>query len=586
MESLRPRQDPDRIGSYTLLARLGAGGMGQVYLGRSPGGRLVAIKVIRDEITDHPEALARFRREANTVRAVRSAYTANLMEASLDAAPYWLATEYVSGPTLARAVRERGAFPADTARGLCAALAEGLASVHAYDVTHRDLKPMNVILAGQGPQLIDFGIARGVGDTALTVTGTAPGTPGFTAPEVLIRNQVGPEADVFALGATLAYAVTGRPPFGSGPSDAVSYRAVHEPVDLDGVGDTGLVELIRACVAKDPADRPTPEDVIRGCGVRGALVDDPFYGEVVRGLAESVPVAPDVLHELPTHGPGLGYIPTLDAAPLGPGTTPGRGAAARRLRPWAVAAAVGAVVGVSVAGVLLLPGWGEKGAEGAGGGGGGQTVAGKTPGAQQPQKSPKSPEGGTPQGDAPKESPKAPPKGSPKEDVPKGPPSYVEQTAPAANLWNGLRDRCALPAEETYPLDFQGSIPRGSAQEDVGPGKVRIGFRLKNAITDAPPYYVSIAVKPIMKAGGDRGIGEDNTALGYLTRPVNLHEGDSTAWKDFTYPDDFTARVNGKAVPAAPLSSYTGEWTVNYLHVTGVREYRSFFCSGFMYPLE
>lgn len=205
-------QDPARIGAYTLLARLGAGGMGQVYLGRSPGGRLVALKVIRDEITDHPEALARFRREVETVRAVRSAYTANLIDASLDAAPFWLATEYVAGPTLSKAVGERGPLPADSARRLFAALAEALASVHGHGVTHRDLKPQNVIRSPQGPLLIDFGIARGAADTALTQTGLTPGTPGYTAPEVLISNQVGPPADVFALGATLAYAATGRPP--------------------------------------------------------------------------------------------------------------------------------------------------------------------------------------------------------------------------------------------------------------------------------------------------------------------------------------------------------------------------------------
>ncbi|MET8248562.1 serine/threonine-protein kinase [Streptomyces sp. NPDC005202] len=154
MDALKA-QDPARIGAYTLLARLGAGGMGQVYLGRSPGGRLVALKVIRDEITDHPEALARFRREVETARAVRSAYTANLIDASLDTAPYWLATGYVAGPTLSRAVAERGPLPAATCRGLFAALAEGLAAVHAHGVTHRDLKPQNVILAAQGPQLID-----------------------------------------------------------------------------------------------------------------------------------------------------------------------------------------------------------------------------------------------------------------------------------------------------------------------------------------------------------------------------------------------------------------------------------------------
>lgn len=181
MEALR-ETDPTHIGAHALLTRLGAGGMGQVYLGRSPGGRLVAVKVIRDEITGHPEALARFRREAETVRAVRSAYTANLIDASLASPPYWIATEYVAGPTLGHVVAQRGALPAATCRRLFAALAEGLGSVHAHGVTHRDLKPQNVILGAQGPQLIDFGIARGVGDTALTQDGQAPGTPVIRRP--------------------------------------------------------------------------------------------------------------------------------------------------------------------------------------------------------------------------------------------------------------------------------------------------------------------------------------------------------------------------------------------------------------------
>ncbi|WP_225877398.1 serine/threonine-protein kinase [Streptomyces resistomycificus] len=335
MDALKDR-DPAHIGAYTLLARLGAGGMGQVYLARSPGGRLVAIKVIRDEITDHPEALARFRREVETVRAVRSAYTANLIDASLEAAPYWLATEFVSGPTLSQAVGERGALPPQACRGVFAALAEGLAAVHAHGVTHRDLKPQNVILAAQGPQLIDFGIARGAGQTALTEAGFAPGTPGYTAPEVLLRNEVGPAADVFALGATLAYAATGRPPFGMGEAAGVSYRAVHEPVDVLGV-EPGLAALIEACVAKDPSARPGLGEVIARCGVRAALVEDPFYAGLAQlaeavpqtpaaGRAGAVPQTPTVAsvagpamppayapvspHDLPTAGAAYGYTPT------------------------------------------------------------------------------------------------------------------------------------------------------------------------------------------------------------------------------------------------------------------------------------
>ncbi|MFF9144688.1 serine/threonine-protein kinase [Streptomyces sp. NPDC014861] len=271
MDPLRPGQDPARIGAHTLLGRLGAGGMGQVYLARSPGGGTVALKVIRNEITGHPEVLARFRREVATVRAVRSPHTAQLVGASLDEAPYWLATEYVPGPTLRQAVGRRGPFAPEECRSLFRSLAVALESVHAYGITHRDLKPQNVILAAGGPRLIDFGIARGPDDTALTRTGAAPGTPGFTAPEVLLRNETSAAADVFALGATMAYAMTGRPPFGEGPAEAVSYRAVHEDIDLGEVGgmDRVLVDLVRACVAKDPADRPRTSEVIARCEGQG-----------------------------------------------------------------------------------------------------------------------------------------------------------------------------------------------------------------------------------------------------------------------------------------------------------------------------
>lgn len=355
MEALRD-VDPAQIGAHALLARLGAGGMGQVYLARSPGGRLVAVKVIRDEITGHPEALARFRREAETVRAVRSAYTANLIDASLAGAPYWLATEYVAGPTLGHAVAERGGLPADTCRRLFAALAEGLASVHAYGVTHRDLKPQNVILGAQGPQLIDFGIARGVGETALTQDGQAPGTPGYSAPEVLLGAEAGAAADVFALGATLAYAATGRPPFGTGVATTVSYRSVHEPVDVVGV-EPALAGLIEACVAKDPAVRPGLREVIARCGVRDALIDDPVYLGL-GALGEAVPV-----HEMRTQGPGLvhGYTPTQDVAGAAAAATvtPGRGRM-RRTGVWVAVGVALAVVGAVAVWKVPLGGQGAR----------------------------------------------------------------------------------------------------------------------------------------------------------------------------------------------------------------------------------
>lgn len=520
MDALRA-QDPPRIGDYVLLARLGAGGMGQVYLGRSPGGRLVAVKVVREEITGHPEALARFRREAETVRAVRSAYTANLIDAGLDADPYWIATEYVTGPTLARAVRERGPFPVATCRRLIAAMAEGLASVHAYGVTHRDLKPQNVLLGSQGPQLIDFGIARGVEQTALTQDGQAPGTPGFTAPEVLTRNEVGAAADVFALGATVAYAATGRAPFGGGDSAAVSYRAVHEEIDTVGV-EPGLAALIRACVEKDPARRPGPAELIRRCAVDTALVDDPAYQPLV-ALADVVPDTPQRPHHAPA--PALHDLPTQGPPPRPSAST-----------PWLVAAGVGAVVGIAVATALWLL-----------------------------------PEGGDTRGDTGGDKGAAP--SSQKSD---GPPGYIQDIGTSRHAWNGLRDSCNLPGEEEPPLQFQFAVTTGENDPsgEIPLGKAEIGYRLKYEEPNLPPYYVSVEVKPPHLL--------DANEFGYVSKAADLYEGDETEWKDLIYPDDFSARADGKVRPAPPLADDPGEWTVVYHHATSDKNHKSVVCHGFM----
>ncbi|MFE7278201.1 serine/threonine-protein kinase [Streptomyces sp. NPDC057623] len=574
MDALKDR-DPAHIGAHTLLARLGAGGMGQVYLGRSPGGRLVAIKVIREEITDHPEALARFRREVETVRAVRSAYTANLIDASLESAPYWLATEYVSGPTLSKAVGERGALPAETCRGLFAALAEGLAAVHAHGVTHRDLKPQNVMLAAQGPQLIDFGIARGAGQTALTEAGFAPGTPGFTAPEVLLRNEVGPAADVFALGATLAYAASGRPPFGMGESAGVSYRAVHEPIDLGGV-EPGLAGLIETCVAKDPAARPGLDEVIARCGVRAALVEDPVYAGLAR-LAEAVPQTPAPgragaavpappghpplgAHELPTAGSAYGYTPTQVSRPA-------QAARRRRSGPWMVAGAVGLAVGVGAAAALvLLPGKGGSQEKEAGG-----TA---TPGVTS-----------------------TPPTTPASDETKVEAPAYVEQTNPSRDFWTADENSqygegaCQLPAEERNEY-FQFSVAAADSEAPYTSGKGRITLRLKYAAPKAgESYYVSVAVKPPHEIDPDTGKPyegglQQNLDLGYTSKPIDLYERyrsdpDNTG-VELTYPDDFQKIVNGKRYDSAiPVENDPGDWTVLFLHTAGPRQYASIACHGF-----
>ncbi|MFE5521833.1 serine/threonine-protein kinase [Streptomyces virginiae] len=553
MEALRD-VDPARIGAHALLARLGAGGMGQVYLARSPGGRLVAVKVIRDEITGHPEALARFRREAETVRAVRSAYTANLIDASLAVAPYWLATEYVAGPTLGHAVAERGGLPADTCRRLFAALAEGLASVHAYGVTHRDLKPQNVILGAQGPQLIDFGIARGVGETALTQDGQAPGTPGYSAPEVLLGAEAGAAADVFALGATLAYAATGRPPFGTGVATTVSYRSVHEPVDVVGV-EPGLAGLIEACVAKDPAVRPGLREVIERCGVRDALIDDPVYLGL-GALGEAVPV-----HEMRTQGPGLahGYTPTQVAAGAAVVVTPGRG----RMRRTGVWAAVGVAAVVGVVAVWKVPLGGQGGP-----GGEDDRAGGREQDRSPAVRTPAAGEAGP---------------GASASKSPAGPPTYIRQTEPNLDDYNPIHRACARTDAEDGMLDFQTSVPRTIDDPQLRSGKVRIAFRVKNALPDVPPYYVAVVVKPQHEVDENGRSTEvtDNRQLGFVAKAQDLYEGDEVEWKSVTYPDDFSMRLNGKTVKAPPLSQDPGGWTVVFRHAVSDTEHTTLVCDGF-----
>ncbi|MFI2203591.1 serine/threonine-protein kinase [Streptomyces sp. NPDC020192] len=568
MDALKP-QDPAHIGTHTLLARLGAGGMGQVYLGRSPGGRLVAIKVIRDEITGHPEALARFRREVETARAVRSAYTANLIDASLDVAPYWLATEYVTGPTLAQAVAERGPLPVETCRSLFAALAEGLAAVHEHGVTHRDLKPQNVILAAQGPQLIDFGIARTADQTALTDAGFAPGTPGFTAPEVLMRNQVGPPADVFALGATLAYAATGRAPFGSGDPNGVSYRAVHEPIDLAGV-EPELAALIEACAAKDPAARPGLAEVIARCGVRSALVEDPFYAGLA-ALGEAAPQTPPTSmpipqpvaspvgpHDLPTVGPaygGHGYTPTQLGQP-----------ARRRSKRWMVAVAVGLVVGIGAATAVVLAQRGDG--KDTAGGRASTSASGK---ASSPQATASKTATGT-----------------------GGAPAHALDNIDR-QYWKSSTGQCQLPDAELAPKDFLSSMsdpddPGNRAERPVFEHKVRIGF-WHNSYSGHPgihgPYYVTVSVKPphgIDPSTGKpvAGVLSQSATLGYTSKPIDLYGGDASAWTYLTYPDDFRTWLDGKkSLPAIPVGNDPGDWTVQWFHIRTPSDYTSIMCQGF-----
>ncbi|MCP2275503.1 serine/threonine-protein kinase [Nocardia amikacinitolerans] len=253
--------DPRRIGDYRLLGVLGAGGMGRVYLGRNVGGRTVAVKVIRPDLAGGNEFRTRFRREVMAARRVGGRFTAPVLDADVDADPPWLATGYVAGFALSEAVERFGTFTEPTLLVLARGLAEALIAVHEAGVVHRDLKPSNVLLAVDGPKVIDFGIARAVEDTALTTTGKVIGSPGFMCPEQVTGETVGPASDVFALGGVLAFAAAGHGPFGTGETMHMLWRIVYEDPQLDAVPDR-LRPLVASCLAKDPVARPTPRQLL------------------------------------------------------------------------------------------------------------------------------------------------------------------------------------------------------------------------------------------------------------------------------------------------------------------------------------
>ncbi len=250
------REDPRVVGSFRLHRRLGAGGMGVVYLGSDKKGQRVALKVIRPDLAEDQEFRSRFAREVSAARRIRGGCTARLVAADLEAERPWFATQYVPGPSLHDKVADEGPLHAAEAAAVGAALSEGLVAVHEAGVVHRDLKPSNILLSPKGPRIIDFGIAWATGASTLTHVGTAVGSPGFLAPEQVRGAAVTPATDVFSLGATLAYASTGDSPFGHGSSEVMLYRVVHEEPHLHGVPDA-LAPLVRACLAKDPEERPS-----------------------------------------------------------------------------------------------------------------------------------------------------------------------------------------------------------------------------------------------------------------------------------------------------------------------------------------
>jgi serine/threonine protein kinase/outer membrane protein assembly factor BamB len=367
--------DPQMVGEFRLHARLGAGGMGRVYLGHSPGGRAVAVKVVHPHLARDAEFVDRFRREVAAAQAVNGSYAAPVVAAGPDDNPPWLATAYVLGPPLADVVAAAGPLPEDAVLKLAAGLAEALRVIHDCGLVHRDLKPGNVLLAPDGPRVIDFGIARALDGTVLTSAESVLGTPSYMSPEQAQGQPAGPASDVFSLGGVLYFAATGANPFGTGHPAVMLYRIVHTDPDLERL-PPGLRELVAACLAKDPAQRPTPAQL--STALVGAVPpgDSPaaFWPNPVAGLirdyqaglamsppASGSPSGGSPSGGSPSGGSPSGAGPTVRLADLGrqqptgwpaadrlptatrPETNPGLGAGLGRRR--ALAALAGAAVG-------------------------------------------------------------------------------------------------------------------------------------------------------------------------------------------------------------------------------------------------
>lgn len=300
-DPLRDR-DPVQVGGYRLRARLGSGGMGEVFLSFDGSGEPVAVKVLRSEFADNRQFRARFAREVRAARLVQGRNIAALVDADPDADVPWLATAYVAGPTLADAVDFYGPLPVSSVIVLMAEIAEALRAIHASGIVHRDLKPANVVLGADGLRVIDFGIARAADATPLTMTGMMVGSPQYVAPEQVLGEPPEPMGDVFSLGALAHYAATGRPAFGDGPRVAVLYRIVNESPDLAGC-PRQIRALIESCLSREPAERPSVAEILEVC-----TPDEPPRG-AADWLPESVVFAIDAYRAALTDLAQSGHAP-------------------------------------------------------------------------------------------------------------------------------------------------------------------------------------------------------------------------------------------------------------------------------------
>ncbi len=297
--------DPARVGRYRLVARLGAGGMGVVYLAETPDGQQVAVKVLRPELADNPEFRTRFGREVSALTRVQGMCTVRVIEADPQAPKPFLVTEYADGPSLAEYVDAHGPLDPGMLYGLATGLAEALAAIHAAGIVHRDLKPSNVLLTAGGPKVIDFGIAQALDTTSLTRTGITVGSAGFMAPEQ-VMGRAGTAADIFTWAVTVAFAASGRAPFGTGASDAIMYRIMHAAPDIGAV-PPDLRPLVEAALAKDPQARPTAAQLL------GQLTS----GQLTSTAARYENPTQTVLAQT-WHPPATGPTPPGPAAPTGP----------------------------------------------------------------------------------------------------------------------------------------------------------------------------------------------------------------------------------------------------------------------------
>jgi hypothetical protein len=356
--------DPRQVGQYRLLGRLGAGGMGEVFLGESPGHRKVAVKLLRNEHAGDPQFRERFAREVAAAKMVGGFHTAQVVDADPDGDPPWLVTAYIPGPSLAGAVGQSGPLDADAVRLLGTSLAEGLAAIHGCGLVHRDLKPANIILADDGPRIIDFGVARGVDAADLTSTGFLVGTITYMSPEQVSGERVDARSDVFSLGGVLAYATTGRGPFDAPTIPAITTRITDGAPDLDGIGGP-LRAVIEACLAKDPAARPTLDAVT--AHLDGTPRPDMYVPTLPNRSRDAAPgAAPREAAPYAARPTALGPVPPPPAAPPqgfpapAGSSSPDGGVPGRRKSAVAQTAVAAVIVaaGIGVAAYLLTSGGG------------------------------------------------------------------------------------------------------------------------------------------------------------------------------------------------------------------------------------